>query len=60
MVVVYVLISIFMIWYGSRPTDPPPPPEPDQDDKWIEEIVNLALACAALFWVLIIVLLWNR
>jgi hypothetical protein len=61
MIAVYVLISIIMIWYGSRPTEPTPPPEPDQDDhKQVEELINLTLAVAAEFLVLFLVFLWNR
>jgi len=64
MAVVYVLISIIMVWWAiardDRPTGPSEPePVPDDSKVW-EEIINLAIAGTVLFWVLVIIVLLNR
>ncbi len=58
--VVYILITIAMFWYVGRPLNPPAPPEPQDDSKAWAEIINLVIACTTLFWVLVVIVLWNR
>jgi hypothetical protein len=64
MAVVYVLISIIMVWWGiardDRPTGPSEPESVPEDSKWLEEIINLAIASTVMFWWIVILGLWNR
>jgi len=58
--VVYILITIAMLWYVSRPLNPPAPPAPQDDSSTWAEIINLTIACTILFSILVIIFLWNR
>jgi|PlaIllAssembly_1097288.scaffolds.fasta_scaffold00028_8 hypothetical protein len=64
MAVVYVLISIIMVWWAiardDRPTGPSEPEPVPDDHKQVEELINLTLAVAVQFLVMFLVALWNR